>query len=54
MEVVLHEARESYAEEIVVELQSETPEHVELNVQRILAWVHAWLKDHGHGDDDEA
>lgn len=40
------DARESYAEEIVVELKSENPEDVEENVARIVAWVEAWRKDH--------
>ncbi|SCV68805.1 BQ2448_926 [Microbotryum intermedium] len=46
MQVVLQDARESYAEEIVVELMSEGPEDVEQNVARIAAWVKAWLDDH--------
>lgn len=46
MEVVLEDARESYAEEIVVELRSESPDDVEENVARIVAWVEAWRKDH--------
>lgn len=46
MEVVLEDARASYAEEIVVELKSESPEEVEGNVARIVAWVEAWRRDH--------
>jgi adenylate kinase len=46
MEVVLEDARSSYAEEIVVELKSESPEEVEENVGRIVAWVEAWRRDH--------
>lgn len=41
MEVVLEDARASYAEEVVVELRSESPEEVEENVARIVAWVQA-------------
>ncbi|KAI5475349.1 transcription initiation factor TFIID subunit 9 / adenylate kinase [Pseudohyphozyma bogoriensis] len=42
MEVVLQDARESYAEEIVVELRSEDPDEVEQNVARIVQWVANW------------
>lgn len=42
MQVVLDEARESYDEEIVVELQSETVEDIEANVDRIARWIEAW------------
>lgn len=46
MEVVLEDARASYAEEVVVELKSESPEEVEENVARLVAWVEAWKRDH--------
>ena len=46
MGVVSEEARESYAPEIVVELQSESTEDLEANVARVVAWVEAWRKDH--------
>lgn len=39
MQVVLDEARDSYAEEIVVELNSETLEQMESNVGRCISWV---------------
>lgn len=45
MQVVLDEARSSYAEEIVVELQSETSEDMEANVARIIEWITNWLKN---------
>jgi len=45
MQVILEEARESYAPEIVVELQSDNAEEVDLNVERIKAWYEAWVKD---------
>ena len=45
MEVVLNDARDSYAEEIVVELQSESPEQMEENVSRIVSWVEAWKQN---------
>lgn len=51
MEVVLNDARDSYAEEIVVELQSESPEQMEENISRIVGWVEAWKKN--NDDDDE-
>ncbi|KFX90677.1 hypothetical protein O988_08083 [Pseudogymnoascus sp. VKM F-3808] len=45
MEVLLQEARDSYDEEIVVELTSNTSEEVDSNVARIEAWVEQWTKD---------
>jgi adenylate kinase len=45
MQTVLEDARESYAEEIVVELQSQTTEDLENNVNRIIAWMEAWQKN---------
>ena len=51
MEVVLDEARSSYAQEIVVELQSEATEDLDSNVARIIQWIEAWRKDR---DIDEA
>jgi adenylate kinase len=46
MNVVLEDARESYAHEIVIELNSESTEDLESNVARIVEWTKAWLKDH--------
>ena len=45
MQTVLDEARESYASEIIVELQSENTEELESNVGRIVAWIEAWQKN---------
>jgi adenylate kinase len=45
MNVVLEDARESYAPEIVVELTSESPDDVEENVARIVSWVEQWKQD---------
>jgi adenylate kinase len=45
MQVLLDEARESYKEEIVVELKSESAEDVEGNLERIETWVEGWRKD---------
>ncbi|KAG8770630.1 factor activating pos9 [Ceratobasidium sp. 428] len=47
MQTVLDEAKASYAEEIIVELQSETTNDLEANVSRICAWIENWMKDHG-------
>ena len=45
MNVVLEEAREAYAEEIVVTLNSEDTNDLESNVSRIVQWIEAWLKN---------
>ncbi|KIY69962.1 P-loop containing nucleoside triphosphate hydrolase protein [Cylindrobasidium torrendii FP15055 ss-10] len=47
MQVVLEEARSSYAPEIVVELNSGSMEELEANVARIVEWIEAWRKDRG-------
>ncbi|KAF2205806.1 P-loop containing nucleoside triphosphate hydrolase protein [Delitschia confertaspora ATCC 74209] len=48
MQVLLDEARESYDEEIVVELRSDGEVgEVDSNVERIQGWVENWKKDHG-------
>ena len=47
MQVILEEARESYDEEIVIELRSETTDDMESNADRIAAWVAQWIKDNG-------
>ncbi|KAL2351399.1 AAA domain-containing protein, partial [Cryomyces antarcticus] len=50
MEALLEEARESYDEEIVVELRSDNPDDVEGNVERIEAWIKQWKRDNGGAD----
>ena len=50
MQQVLEDARESYAEEIIVELKSENTEDLESNVERIIQWIGQWQKDHARGD----
>jgi len=45
MNVILEEAREAYAEEIVIPLQSECTEDLESNVARIVQWIEAWRKN---------
>jgi adenylate kinase len=46
MQVLLDEARESYKEEIVVELKSESTEDVE-------AWVDNWKKDNAGAQNED-
>jgi adenylate kinase len=53
MQVLLDEARESYKEEIVVELKSESTEDVEANLERVEAWVDNWKKDNTGAQDDD-
>lgn len=53
MQVLLDEARESYKEEIVVELRSESNEDVEGNLERVETWVEMWRKDRGEGGEEE-
>lgn len=44
MQVVLDEAHESYDEEIVVELSSESVEDIDSNVERIVQWINSWKR----------
>lgn len=46
-QTVLDEARESYKEEIVHELKSDSMEDVEQNLGRIKQWIQMWKKDNG-------
>lgn len=45
MEVLLQEARDSYDDEIVIELTSNTSDEMETNVERVEAWVDQWRSD---------
>jgi adenylate kinase len=45
MNVILEEAREAYAEEIVIALQSESTDDLESNVSRIVQWIEAWQQN---------
>lgn len=45
MQVILEDARASYAEEIVVELNSDSPDQVESNVARIIEWAKNWREE---------
>ncbi|KAK1760728.1 P-loop containing nucleoside triphosphate hydrolase protein [Echria macrotheca] len=47
MEVLLQEARDAYDEEIVVELQSNTAEQLDTNLDRIEAWIGQWKENNG-------
>ena len=55
MQTCLTESRESYAEEIIVELQSdgEGDAEVEENVRRIAEWCEKWRQDRLAGNHDE-
>ncbi|KAJ2964205.1 hypothetical protein NQZ79_g756 [Umbelopsis isabellina] len=46
MQVVLEEARECYAEEIVIELPSNDIDEMESNVERVRQWVDAYKANH--------
>jgi len=50
MEVLLQEARDSYDEEIVIELTSNTSEDMESNVERIEAWLAQWQTNNSGGE----
>ena len=54
MEVLLDEARESYDEKIVVELQSNEVDDVESNVARIETWIKNWEQNNNHLELDSA
>lgn len=47
MQVILDEARQSYAQEIVHELQSNAVEDLQSNVERACQWCDQWVKDRG-------
>ncbi|GBG28052.1 Adenylate kinase isoenzyme 6 [Hondaea fermentalgiana] len=54
MQVLEEEAKDSYAKEIVQVLKSDNVEDLESNVERIVAWAKAWIKDNeedGSADD---
>merc|ERR1712058_25402 len=46
-QTVLEEAKESYKEELVVELPSNTEEDIASNVMRMESWVSQWMVDRG-------
>jgi adenylate kinase len=51
MEVLLEEARGSYDEEIIIELQSNDAEDIESNVDRVEQWLANWEHDRIHEAD---
>lgn len=46
MQVLLEEARQSYDEEIIVELESNELGDIEKNVDRIEIWINQWKREH--------
>jgi adenylate kinase len=53
MQTCLSETRESYAEEIIVELSSSGQgEDVDENVRRLESWVSNWVADRSSGSGD--
>ena len=48
-QTILDEARESYKQEIVHELPSNTPEQLEQNAEQIHAWIKQWFTEHAQG-----
>ncbi|KAF2417994.1 P-loop containing nucleoside triphosphate hydrolase protein [Tothia fuscella] len=52
MQVILEEAWESYDGEIVIEMQSDSLENIDENVERIQTWFEQWKKDHAEEDKD--
>lgn len=45
MQIILEEAREGYAAEIVHEVPSNTIEDMEQNIQRVEVWCRQWIED---------
>jgi adenylate kinase len=52
MQVILEEARESYATEIVHEVQSNTIADMDANVERLLLWIKQWIKDNNNNNSE--
>jgi len=55
MQVILEEAREAYDPEMVHEIQSNSIEDMESNVERVEQWTKQWIADHNSdvSDDDD-
>ena len=53
MQVLLEEAREAYDEEIVVELQSDSLEDIDSNVERIQSWIEHWKENNAENGEAE-
>ncbi|CAH1797791.1 unnamed protein product [Owenia fusiformis] len=45
-QTILEEAKDSYKPDIVHELQSNTPEEMEDNIEKIVLWIEKWKQDH--------
>ena len=43
MQMCLDEAKASYAEDVVVVLQSENTDQLQANIDRVVQWVSHWL-----------
>lgn len=52
MQIILEEARESYAQEIVHEVQSDTVDDMDNNVLRVQQWIEQWKKDNSCDNND--
>jgi adenylate kinase len=48
MQVILEEARASYAQEIVYEVPSNSVEDMETNISRTIQWCKQWMEDNAH------
>lgn len=46
MQVLLDEARDSYAEDIVWELRSDTVEDMDANIDKVAAWIQNYRNTH--------
>ncbi|KAH3674804.1 hypothetical protein WICMUC_003007 [Wickerhamomyces mucosus] len=53
MGIIAQEAREGYQPEIIVELDSNTTDDIDSNVERIISWVDTWKSDHPNGASNE-
>lgn len=53
MQVILQEAKDSYAPEIVIELSSEDLETMDDNVERIIQWINSWRENNPDGASNE-
>ena len=54
MQVVLDEAKDSYVQEIVVELKSNSIQDMEQNVDRVVSWYQQWIQDHNNNNGNSA
>ena len=45
-QTILEEARESYKADIIHELQSNTPDDMEDNLDKIVSWIQQWKATH--------